>query len=61
MSKEFRDFKKLLNNNGYKCDRIKGSHYIFENEQGNTISVPKDLNRMIKFRLIKENNLNERL
>lgn len=61
MSKEFRDFTKLLNNNGYKCDRIKGSHYIFENEKGNTISVPKDLNRMIKFRLIKENNLNERL
>lgn len=57
MSNEFREFKKLLNRNGYRCDRIKGSHYIFENEQGNIISIPKEPNRMIMQRLKKENCL----
>ncbi len=61
MSNEFRQFKRVLENNGYKKIRVKGSHYIFKGNQGNTISVPKDLNRMIQFRLIKENNLNVRL
>lgn len=61
MSNEFRQFKRVLENNGYKKIRVKGSHYIFKGNQGNIISVPKDLNRMIQFRLIKENNLNVRL
>lgn len=57
MSNEFREFKRLLNRNGYRCDRIKGSHYIFENEEGNIISIPKEPNRMIMQRLKKENCL----
>jgi len=57
MSNEFRNFTKRLVNNGYKRTRIRGSHYIFENEAGNTIVVNKDINRMVKARLIKENHL----
>ena len=57
MSTEFRKFKRLLNDNGYRCDRIKGSHYIFENDQGNTISINKKPNRMVMQRLLKENHL----
>lgn len=57
MSSEFWDFRRLLNRNGYRCDRIKGSHYIFENENGNTISINKQPNKMVVTRLIKENNL----
>lgn len=57
MSNEFRKFTRKLNRNGYRCDRIKGSHYIFENKAGQTIAVAKDLNRMIQIRLEKEYNL----
>lgn len=57
MSNDFRKFTKLLISNGYHRTRIRGSHYIFENENGNTISVNKDINRMVKTRLIKENHL----
>ena len=57
MSNEFRKFTRKLVNNGYKRTRIKGSHYIFENAEGNTITVNKDINRMVKTRLIKENHL----
>ena len=57
MSNEFRKFTRLLNRNGYQCGRIKGSHYIFENEKGNIISINKTCNRMLIARLIKENNL----
>lgn len=54
-----KEFKQLLKKNGYWVERIKGSHYIYTNQQGNIISVPKDLNVIIALRLIKENNLTE--
>ena len=57
MSNEFRKFTRMLTDNGYKRTRIRGSHYIFTNSEGNVISVPKDVNRMLKRRLIIENNL----
>ena len=57
MSNEFRKFRRLLNNNGYRCDRIKGSHYIFENKNGRTITINRNPNRMVMQRLIAENNL----
>lgn len=57
MSNEFRKFTRQLVNNGYKRVRIRGSHYIYENTQGNTIVVNKDINRMVKRRLIVQNNL----
>lgn len=53
MSNEFRKFKRLLNNNGYFCTRIRGSHHIFENQNGNTITITKEPNRMVCQRLIK--------
>lgn len=57
MSNDFRKFTKLLVNNGYHRTRIRGSHYIFENENGKMIVVNKDINRMVKRRLIAENHL----
>lgn len=57
MSNEFRKFRRLLENNGYEKIRIAGSHYIFKNAEGNTVSVPKDLNRMIERRLKIQNHL----
>ena len=57
MSNEFRKFTRMLTDNGYKRTRIRGSHYIFENAEGNSITVNKDINRMVKARLIKENHL----
>ncbi len=54
-----RTFQKLLESNGYHYVRCNGSHFIYKNEQGNTISMNKDLNRMVAMRLIRENNLVE--
>ena len=57
----FREFKKLLHENGFEYLRVTGDHYIFSNGIS-LISVPnhgKKLNRMITRRLIKENNLRE--
>lgn len=56
MKKCFRDFQTVLRQNGYTCNRIKGSHYIYTNGN-NTISVNKDLNPCVQSRLIKENAL----
>ncbi len=55
----YREFKKLLNKNGYSMDRSSGSHNIFKNAQNKTISVPSGrvLNKMLTRRLIKESNL----
>ena len=58
-TKELSDFADILKYNGYHQIRINGSHYIFSNGK-NTISANKDLNRMVRRRLIKENNLVER-
>ena len=58
--KEIRMFERLLFRNCFKYvpGRGDGSHYYYVNlENGNHISVGKDLNRMVKERLIKENNL----
>lgn len=53
-----REFQKILRNNGYEPMRTCGSHVIYKNTYGNTISVPKgEPNKMLTRRLIKENNL----
>ena len=57
MSNEFRKFTRLLIDNGYHKVRVNGSHYIYQNSDGNTISINKDINRMVKRRIIRENNL----
>lgn len=51
-----RSFGKLLKNNGYKLDRTCGSHFIYVGKSG-TISVNRNLNRMVAQRLIKQYGL----
>ena len=55
-TKEMKEFVPLLEKNGYREIRSNGSHFIYSNGH-NTISVNKNLNRMVRKRLIKENNL----
>lgn len=52
----FKEFTKLLNNNGFYLNR-KGDHFIFTNNIGKHISVPFNIKCVIARRLIKENNL----
>lgn len=51
MSKRWRDDIRIVNPvmemNGYCVKRKNGSHYIYENEKGDVISLPKSLNRML--------------
>ena len=58
-TKEMREFEPILKANGYHEIRIRGSHFIYGNGK-NQITVNKDLNKMVRRRLIKENNLIER-
>ena len=54
--KAIRSFIKMLTSNGYYKIRSRGSHFIYTNGV-NHITVNKDLNKMVRKRLIKENNL----
>ena len=58
-TKEMREFEPILKANGYREIRSNGSHFIYSNGT-NQITVNKDLNKMVRKRLIKENNLVER-
>jgi len=54
--KEWRIFEKVLKENGYKLIRTRGSHCIYSN--GNrTLTINRDVNRMVAKRLIKEYEL----
>lgn len=55
ISKE--DFSKILKRNGYKYIRCKGSHFVYENDKGNHITISLHLKSVVMQRLIKENNL----
>ena len=57
--KKLREFEPILKANGYREIRSRGSHFIYGNGK-NQITVNKDLNKMVRRRLIKENNLMER-
>lgn len=59
LTKQMREIDPILRRNGYKHIRSNGSHYIYVDNKGNTISVNKDLNKMVKARLIKEYHLKE--
>ena len=59
MTKEMREFIPILIRNGYHEIRSRGSHFTYSNGI-NQITVNKDLNKMVRRRLIKENNLKER-
>ena len=57
--KRLREFEPILKENGYHEIRNRGNHFIYSN--GNKQStVNKDLNKMVRKRRIKENNLVER-
>lgn len=57
-TKELRGFVPILKRNGYIYARSKGSHFVFINRKtGKHISVNKDLNEMVRERLVKENCL----
>ena len=59
-TKQLREFEPILLRNGYIFARFKGSHFIYMNRTSHKIiTVNKDLNKMVRERLIKENNLVE--
>ena len=58
LTKEMREFVPILRKNGYRLARSNGSHFVYINRMTHRhISINKNLNRMVKERLIKENNL----
>ena len=58
LTKEMREFVPILRKNGYTKARSKGSHFIYINRTTHkTITVNKDLNKMVRERWIKENGL----
>ena len=60
LTKEMREFEPLLLRNGYKLVRCHGSHFVYMNRNTHRIiPMNKDLNRMVRERLIKEYNLME--
>ena len=59
-TKQLREFEPILLQNGYRFTRCNGSHFIYMNRTSHKIIVVnKDLNRMVRERLIKENKLQE--
>ena len=60
ITKEMKPVHDMLEANGYSQLRSKGSHFIYMNRTSHKIiTVNKDLNKMVRERLIKENNLVE--
>lgn len=59
-TKQLREFEPILLRNGYRFARCNGSHFIYMNRTSHKIiTVNKDLNKMVRERLIKENKLQE--
>lgn len=58
LTKEMREFVPILYKNGYRRVRSNGSHFVYINRTTHKhITINKNLNRMVRERLIKENNL----
>lgn len=53
-----REFIRIVKFNGFRYSRHSGDHAIYVNDKGRHISIPRNLECVIAFRLIKENNLN---
>lgn len=51
-----REFIVILNNNGYRHIRSRGSHAVYSNGV-RTLTINKGMNRMVVRRLVKEYNL----
>lgn len=59
-TKEMRKIVPMLERNGFTYARSKGSHFVYINRRTDKhVTINKDLNREVKARLIKENNLME--
>ena len=57
-TKQLREFEQILRKNGYRFARSRGSHFVYINRNTHRIiSVNKDLNRMVRERLVKEYGL----
>ena len=57
-TKELREFEAILSRNGFGLARCRGSHFIYINRVSHRIMpVNKDLNKMVRERLIKQYNL----
>ena len=55
-----KEFATLLSKNGFKLDRVKGSHEVWKRGEKDTIVVPyHNVNFMIQHRLIKGYKLKE--
>lgn len=54
----FKEAERVLRNNGYKLDRINGSHHQYVKD-GKRVVINLKLNRMVWQRIKKENNLIE--
>ena len=58
LTKEMREFVPILYKNGYRRARSNGSHFVYINRTTHKhITINKNLIRMVRERLIKENNL----
>lgn len=58
LTKEMREFIPILHSNGYRKARTRGSHTVYINRTTHKhISVNRNLNRMVRERLIKEYRL----
>lgn len=55
---KFRDAEKILLRNGYRLNRVKGSHHYYTNGKNNVV-INLRLNRMVWQRIKKENNLED--
>ena len=57
-TKQLREFEPILLRNGYRFARSRGSHFVYINRNTHRIiSINKDLNKMVRERLIKEYEL----
>ena len=56
-TKQLREFESILTKNNFYYKRSNGSHFVYQNDKGRIITVNKDLNKMVRRRLIKEYNL----
>ena len=52
-----REFKRIVELNGFTFNRRSGGHTIYINNNGRHISIPNTIESVIALRLIKENNL----
>lgn len=58
LTKEMREFVPILRKNGYTKARSRGSHFVYFNRVTHRhIVINKDLNRIVRERLIKEYSL----